>query len=271
MERTGRLRFYPTSIPQAGELIAVSYRTRHRSVARHANTTSITQESNGGILPGTAVWIGTVTRPEPRSSLDCENAAAALLDLGTDRGAAWRGKYTAWNLEMQGDVWPGDLLAITSTSANMTANVVVRTVELELSCTSPGLVKYVLSFANDWADALAIKTSDSVPVDVWLPQQPETTPPLANLNALTISSVTSSAITVNAVTTPPTNGGFEVRRRDWAFGPGTDSDLVLRSPVNNFTIPREAAMETYYIRMYDSSTPPNYSRFSSAVFVNVAL
>jgi len=41
--------------------------------------------------------------------------------------------------------------------------------------------------------------------------------------------------------------------------------------VNNFTIPREAAMEQYYIRMYDGSTPPNYSRFSSAVFINVAL
>jgi hypothetical protein len=46
---------------------------------------------------------------------------------------------------------------------------------------------------------------------------------------------------------------------------------VLRSPVNNFTIPREAAVEQYYIRMYDGSTPPNYSRFSSAVFANVAL
>jgi len=29
-------------------------------------------------------------------------------------------------------------------------------------------------------------------------------------------------------------------------------------------------MEQYFIRLYDGSTPPNYSRFSSAVFVNVA-
>jgi hypothetical protein len=168
-------------------------------------------------------------------------------------------------------VWPGDVLAIASTSANLNANLVVREVELELSCGLPGLVKYVVSFANDWADALSMKTSAAVPVDVWLPQQPESTPPLANLDQLAISSITGAAITVNAVTVPPANGGFEVRRRDWAFGPGTNSDLVLRSPVNNFTIPREAAMEQYYIRMYDGSTPPNYSRFSSAVFANVAL
>lgn len=271
LERTGKLRFYPTSIPQSGELIAIAYRTTRRAVARLANAASIAQESNRGLLPGTATWMGTVTSPAPRSSLDCENAATALLDLATDRGAAWKGKYTAWDMETQGDVWPGDLLAVASTSANLNANLVVRTVELELLCGWPGLVKYVIGFANDWADALAIKTSSTVPASVWLPQQPESTPPLANLDQLTISSVTGSAITVNAVTVAPANGGFEVRRRDWAFGPGTDSDLVLRSPVNNFTIPREAAVEQYYIRMYDGSTPPNYSRFSSAVFANVAL
>lgn len=41
--------------------------------------------------------------------------------------------------------------------------------------------------------------------------------------------------------------------------------------LKTITKPREAAMERYYIRMYDGSTPPNYSRFSSAAIVNVAL
>src|SRR5580704_11249522 len=99
----------------------------------------------------------------------------------------------------------------------------------------------------------------------------KTTPPLANLASLSVTGVSGSAIQLSANATLPANGGFEVRRRDWAFGPGTNSDLVLRSPVANFTIPREAATEQYFIRLYDGSTPPNYSRFSSAVFVNVAL
>jgi hypothetical protein len=68
---------------------------------------------------------------------------------------------------------------------------------------------------------------------------------------------------------PPAGGGFEVRRRDNAFGVGVDSaDLVLRSPVRSFSIPRAAQVEHFYVRMYDGSTPPVYSRFSSAVFVN---
>lgn len=271
IERTGKLRFYPASTPQAGELIAVSYRTSRRSVARLANATSIASESIGGQLPGTACWIGSVTSPVPRSSADCENAASAMLAVSTSRAAAWTGKYTEWNADQQGDVWPGDVLAVTSASAGLTANLVVREVEIDLASAKPTLTKYTISFANDWADDLAIKTSSAVPADAWLPQQPETTTPLASLNALVATSVTGSTIQIAANATAPTGGGFEVRRRDWSFTPGPGPDLVLRSPVPNFTIPRQAAMEQYYIRMYDGSTPPNYSRFSSAVFVNLPL
>ena len=271
IERTGKLRFYPASTPQAGELIAVSYRTSRRSVARLADATSIASESNGGQLPGTACWIGSVTSPVPRSSADCENAASAMLAVSTSRAAAWTGKYTEWNADQQGDVWPGDVLAVASASAGLTANLVVREVEIDLASAKPTLTKYTISFANDWADDLAIKTSSAVPADAWLPQQPETTTPLASLNALVATSVTGSTIQIAANATAPTGGGFEVRRRDWSFTPGPGPDLVLRSPVPNFTIPRQAAMEQYYIRMYDGSTPPNYSRFSSAVFVNLPL
>jgi hypothetical protein len=270
IERTGKLRFYPASTPQAGEVIAIAYRTSRRSIARLASAASIAAEAKEG-LPGTACWMGSVTRPAPRSSVDCENAAQALLAVATSRAAAWQGKYTGWNLEQSGDVWPGDVLAISSTSAGISANLVVREVQIELELTRPALAKYTIDFANDWADALAIKTSSTVPADAWLPLQPETVTPLANLNTLTIPSVTTSQINVSANATPPSGGGFEVRRRDWSFGPGTNSDLVLRSPVPNFIIPREAAMEQYYIRMYDGSTPPNYSRFSSAAFVNLPL
>ena len=272
IERTGKLRFYPTNIPQAGELITVFYRTKRQSVARLASAASIAQEGSNPAIPGTSQWMGTVTSPAARSSVDCENAALALLDLATSRGAAWKGTYTGWNLEAQADIWPGDVLAIAAASSNLNANLVVRSVQIEISCTAPELTKYTIQFANDWADDLAMKLSSHVPTTAWLPQQPETAVSvLANLLTLAVSSVSTSAIQISTGVAPPTGGGFEVRRRDWAFGPGTGSDLVLRSPVGNFSIPREAAMERYYIRMYDGATPPNYSRFSNAVFVNVPL
>lgn len=271
LDAAGKLQFYPASTPQAGEVIAVSYRTRRRAVARMASATSIAAEAQGGSLPGSARWMGSVTSPVPRSSMDCENAASAMLALATSRAAAWSGQYTAWILEQQSDVWPGDVLAIASASAGVTANLVVRTVEIDLTTTAPGLAKYTIAFANDWADELSIRATAAVPADAWLPQQPATATPLQNLNTLAVTSVSGSAIQVAAGVTPPAGGGFEVRRRDWAFTPGPGPDLVLRTSVPNFTIPRQAVTERYYIRMYDGSTPPNYSRFSTAVFVNLPL
>ncbi|WP_446745004.1 hypothetical protein [Silvibacterium acidisoli] len=271
VERTGRLRFYSTTTPQAGEVIAVTYRTGHRSVARMANTASIASLGSGGQIPGTAAWIGSVTSPAPRSSADCENATLALLDFSTNRGAAWKGTYTAWNMQQTSDVWPGDVLAIDAASVSLNANLVVRTVEIQPVPGVPELLQYRIGFANDWADAISVKTSATVPATVWLPQQAETTSPLANLAAFTVTSLIGSAIAVSAGITAPSGGGFEVRRRDWAFAPGSGSDLVLRSPVANFSIPRGAVTERFYIRMYDASTPPNYSRFSAAIFTNIPL
>jgi len=78
-------------------------------------------------------------------------------------------------------------------------------------------------------------------------------------------------MTVSAGVTPPTGGGFEVRRRDFAFMAGEDPDLVMRSTVPNMIIARESANDRFYIRIYDGSTPPNYSEFSTALFINLPL
>lgn len=87
---------------------------------------------------------------------------------------------------------------------------------------------------------------------------------------LTVTSLTDTALQVDAGMAPLAGGGFEVRLKDWEFGAGVDgADLVLRSPVRSFSIPIAAQLDRFYVRMYDASTPPLYSRFSSAVFVNM--
>ncbi|HKO13077.1 MAG TPA: hypothetical protein VJV22_13970, partial [Acidobacteriaceae bacterium] len=141
--------------------------------------------------------------------------------------------------------------------------------EIDLASTLPMLARYTIAFANDWADELAVRSTNSVPEDVVLPQQPETGAPLANLNALAVTSISGSAIQIAAGVTPPAGGGFEVRRRDGSFTAGPGADLVLRTSVPNFSIPRQSVVEHFYIRMYDGANPPNYSRFSTAVLVNL--
>jgi hypothetical protein len=146
----------------------------------------------------------------------------------------------------------------------------VRTVKVTYRASAPDLVEYEIAFANDWADDLAIKTSDTVPANAWLPATVNPTV-LANLTGLTVTALSGSTVTVNTGAAPPSGGGFEIRLRDFAFMPGEDSTLVTRGSQQNMTFSRVSASDRFYIRMYDGSTPPNYSEFSTALFINLPL
>jgi hypothetical protein len=210
--------------------------------------------------------VGVVTQPQPRISADFENAARALLHSATSISAAFRGTYSGSSWQLDADVWPGEALSFPG-GQDGAVSAVVRSVELTYRGTVPDLVDYTIDVANDWAEELCIRTTSSVPADAWIPEAANQAV-LDNLPDLAVASLSGNAIGIQTNVEAPQQGGFEVRRRDWAFGPGQDSDLVLRSPVASFVIPRSAAIEQYFIRMFDGSQPPVYSRFSSAVMVN---
>jgi hypothetical protein len=269
LERTGKVVFYTGYAPLAGEQIAVSYRTIGRAVGRAVNTASQLALAQAG-MPTEAAWIGSVTNPPARSSADCRNASLAIEEASAGVSALWSGTYKGNRLSFASDVWPGDALQLNAPSLNLNTQVVVRSVKVSYKASYPDLVEYAITFANDWADDLAIKTSEMVPADAWLPAPIAPTYP-ANLNALAVTALSGSTVTVNANATPPTGGGFEIRRRDFAFMAGEDPDLVMRSALPNMTFSRETAADRFYIRMYDGSTPPNYSEFSTALFINLPL
>jgi hypothetical protein len=269
LERSGKVVFYTGYTPAAGEQVAVSYRTIGRSVGRSVNTASQLALTQAG-MPSEAAWIGSVTSPRARSSADCRNAALAIEQAAASVSALWMGTYKGNRFCFATDVWPGDALQLNAPSLNLDTQVVVRNVMLSYKASYPDLVEYAITFANDWADDLAIKTSTAVPADTWLPA-PVSPTYLANLNALTVTSLSGATVTVNANVTPPTGGGFEIRRRDFAFMAGEDPDLVMRSTLPVMTFSRETAADRFYIRMYDGFTPPNYSEFSTALFINLPL
>ena len=267
---TGKATFFAGRVPAIGERVTVLYRNRKRAVARLADATSIAAEAIGG-TPGTSRWLGKVLQPIARSSMDCENAAQAILAFATSRTAAISGTYALANPIV--DIWPGDVLAVTSDG--VTSSFLLRSVAAKDTNSLPELIRYDLRFANDWAadwtDGIGLKLSIDIAADALLPQTATSGPAqvLANLQQLSVTSLTETALSLDMGTDPPTGGGFEVRRKDWEFGAGIDAgDLVLRSSVRAFSIPRAAQIEDFFVRQYDTSTPPLYSRFSSAVFLN---
>jgi hypothetical protein len=269
LERTGRVVFYTGYTPIVGERIAVSYRTVGRAVGRAVNTASQQALASAG-MPTEAAWIGSVTNPSARSSADCRNAAVVIEQAAASVSALWSGTYKGNRSSFASDVWPGDALLLNAPSTNLDAQVVVREVTVSYHASYPDLVEYAISFANDWADDLAIKTSTTVPANTWLPA-PIALTVLANLNSLTVTTLNKTTVTINAGVTPPTGGGFEIRLRDFGFMPGNDPSLVMRSTQPTMTFSRITANDRFFIRMFDGSTPPNYSEFSTALFINLPL
>ncbi len=269
VESTGRLVFYTGYAPPVGEQIAVSYRAVGRAVGRAVNAASQQALAQAG-LPSVSAWIGSVTSPKALSSQDCRNAAQVLVEAASGASALWGGTYKGNNVTLAGDVWPGDALALNSPAVSVNTQVVVRTVKLSYSASYPDFVEYAIAFANDWAVDLAIKTSATVPADTWLPATANATM-LANLNGLIITALSGSTVTIHTGATAPAGGGFEIRRRDFAFGPGEDPDLVMRGSQPTMTFTRVSASDRFYIRMFDSATPPNYSEFSAALILNLPL
>ncbi|HEX6495393.1 MAG TPA: hypothetical protein VF018_07920 [Acidobacteriaceae bacterium] len=258
---TGRMSFYPGNVPAEGTVIRISYRIGGRAVTRMTAPTSSPVSS----------LILTAEHPVTRSSADCENAALALLATSTWSEGAWKGTYTCWNPHQTADIWPGDLLQVDAPSADISTELLVRSIQIRSTSCAPELLSYTVAFANEWAESLSLKMNEGAPLNAWLPPTALTNPTaLVSARDLSVSSVSTTQIQVQAGLAPPSGGGFEVRRSDWKFGAGDGADLVLRSPVPNFTIVREAPVERYYVRMYDGAAPPNYSRFSSAIFVSAA-
>lgn len=261
----GVLRFFPGRVPAASEQIRVQYRRARRAVARVQAAASVAAEAKGG-LPGRAIWHGSVVAPTAWSSEDCAAAASALQSLNTNRAEAVSGTYEDVNLP---DIWPGDFLNFVTEAGAIL--VMVRRAQLVSDPTSPELVTWRLEFANDWVTCASLRLSKTLAADAGDVIAGGGSSTVPGLGGLQVVSISKSALQIDAGCSPPSGGGFEVRRTDGSFRAGQGGDLVLRSGVRGFTVPRGAQVEEFYVRMYDGSTPPVYSRLSSAVLTDVPI
>jgi len=66
-------------------------------------------------------------------------------------------------------------------------------------------------------------------------------------------------------------GCEEVRVHDYGWGVANDRNLLGRFTTQTFTLPRVARSQTYFLRLYDSSSPPRYSRYAAALHVDIPL
>lgn len=154
---------------------------------------------------------------------------------------------------------------------------VVREVEIQIADPADDRGFYTIVFANDLATPLGIEYGGSaVTIELQdLPTLQQTTQVgsfyQVNLTEAQITSVTPTTVEVDAGMSPPSGGGIEVRENDYGWGQANDRNLLGRFNTETFTLTRLAAVQDYFLRLYDNSSPPRYSRYSAALHVDYPL
>jgi hypothetical protein len=214
--------------------------------------------------------------PPARTAVDCEAAALAPLDDSTS--PAWTGEYDVWSDFLPGaatDIFPGDKLNVNVPSRAAVFSSIVTEVEIALKNLQGEHLAYKIRFANDAAKALAFEFQSAkiatLPVVKQLTNAQVGATYLADLTTAEITLVSSTTVTVDAGVAPISGGGIEVRWSDSGWGPGNDRNLVGRFTSQTFTIPRLSRVQNCYLRQYDASGPPKYSRFTAALHLDYPL
>ena len=264
-------------MPALNELIVVSYRGRGRAAAHVRNSASVAVLQNGND-DGVRGALRVVKLPAARTGADCEHAALVIMD--DSAAAAWSGNYLTWSDFLPGgalDIFPGDGLAVNVASRAAAFGAIVRQVEIELADPAHDRGVYAIEFANDLAAPLAMDYGTGTKT-LGLQQ----VPPLlttAQVGAYYVLSLTGAQITQVSPTTasidagiaPASGLGIEVRLNDFGWGQANDRNLVGRFSTQTFTVPRLGRTQNYFLRLYDNSSPPRYSRCSAALHVDYPL
>jgi hypothetical protein len=271
------LDFYPQYVPALNQLIVASYRGSGRAVAQVQNVASVALLQNGAD-DGTRGSVRVAKTPGARTDVDCENAALAILDDTV--GVAWSGSYETWSDFLPGaagDIFPGDAIVVNVPSRGAAFTAIVREIEIQIADPADDRGFYTIGFANDLAAPLAIEYGTSATVIAV-----QDMPPLlgttqvgayyqADLTEAQITAVTSTTVQVDAGVTPGSGFGIEVRENDYGWGQANDRNLLGRFSTQTFNLARLAETQDYFLRLYDGSSPPKYSRYSAALHVDYPL
>jgi hypothetical protein len=270
------LDFYPQYVPPLNTLIVASYRGSGRAVAEVANGASIASLQNG-TDDGVRGSVRAMKAPSARTQADCENAALAILDDAA--GLAWLGTYQTWSDFLPGgagDIFPGDGLALSVPSQNAAFSAIVRAVSIYVVDPEDDRGTYVIEFANDLAVPLAMQDGNR---STTIPLQDMVRLSTTQVGSYYLPNLTNAQITRVSSTTAEVDVGMalggtyavEVRAHDYGWGASNDRNLLGRFSTQTFSLPRLARTQNYFLRLYDQSSLPRYSRYAAALHVDYPL
>jgi hypothetical protein len=190
------------------------------------------------------------------------------------------GTYQTWSDYLPGgskDIFPGEAMAVNVPSQSALFGAIVRGVTIDVLDPAGDRAMYTIEFANDLAAPLALQERSGatiIPLQD-IPVRLSTTQVggyyLTALTNAQVTAVTSTTVQVDAGISPSSGFGIEVRASDRNWGAASDRNLLGRFNTGTFSLPRLGRTQTYFLRLYDNSSPVRYSRYAAALHVDYPL
>lgn len=275
---TSELQFYQDKIPGVGARVRLQAWQAGQSVSRVQSPVSISGEAAVVGDNGLRSAIISDMKPTPRTSDECDLAAAAvLLDRANPQ---FDGSYTVesyfWD-NTQDFPRSGRYFNVTAPQRNISgAAFLVRQVKTTVLEMFQEVYMFDVSFGQDLYLEKLLRRFVDMPANVTTPTttahppDPQNLPAagtvfttyLDNLQNAKLSFVNGTQVQVDLGAAPIT--GVEVRRSDsgWA---SNSNNLVGVFSTQKFTLPRSSLDQTWYMRMVNGK---QVSRFTRAFHVN---
>lgn len=268
-QQVDTLNFYSNDLPAAGARIRLNTWESQQSVSRMQDLNSIALEA--AIVGDNGIRATSVTNltPLPRTSEDCDNAAAAFL---MDRaGTFYQGTYNAsyyffnqWTNDIEFYPVCGRFLYVNAPRQNINKqNMLVTSITTTVTELAGEIVQYALSFGPDTyvekvlSSILPQNPAVFQPIDTAIPPTPQA---LAQLGTNYLPDLMHSTVTSNTLIsgaqfyltlqdTLVSGALYEIREANWNWGQD-DSYLIGRYSTNQtILMPRSQYDQSWFMRM----------------------
>jgi hypothetical protein len=263
--------------PTQGTLISVQYNEAGVATGRVTNVTSINAEAAVWKDDGIRALVKTDCNPKPRTSDECEVAAAVLVGQNCFQHYEGTYKFISDFLTYKYEPISGSYLKFKNLPSVFPLVQSEEATEIVTTFDSRRPIERFSHQVNfgliDRVQKLLAKYNQ--PTDVFAPTDSLEMPETVGLNqAATVFGKNVQNVKFNGMNPsyyfytirdiPSPQGGFEVRLSDDSWGSSNSKNLVTRLPYTssnnyNFSLPRNSRSKVIYVRAFDGRNQLSYS------------
>ena len=272
-----------SSTPALGTSVHLSYRAAGYALGKSSDNASILSESQSWGDSGIRSLVKTDMSPRPRTSEECEAAAASIV--GDNSYQHYEGTYNVYSQYVANEPVAGSVLKfanVPSTLPAISAEEVNQVVTTLVSSSPVEVFEHQITFGKP--DYLR-KLIQSVyqPAGIFLPSDASSSPYGVDTSQVGYTFITdvvapiftgfdSDFLYYNTNQTATTLGGFELRYTDDSWGVDDGKNLISRVVSGTtFQVARNTRSKVIFLKQYDARNQILYSEdFTQSAWTKVS-